>query len=465
MSKKIYNLIKDCLQIKEGELDVKDREFLRKVIDDLVYDATFGSKDDSKYAKWVVWETAQNLGIYPSSIHDLYMGRGREEIPLDFTVPAINLRFLTFDMARAAFKIAKKHSVGAFIFELARSEMGYTNQTPEEFVVALLGAAIKEGWKGPVFIQGDHIQTKHRDSVVGKPKEGEIETVSKLIKECIDAGFYNIDIDTSTLVDLNEPTETKQQKQNVKYSVKFANLIRENEPKKVTVSIGGEIGHIGGKNSTIEEFNVYVGGFNKLFGDKYPGLSKISVQTGTSHGGVILPDGSVADVDVDFKLLKDISTACRKNHKMGGSVQHGASTLPNKLFRMFVESEVLEIHLSTCFQNLFLDHSKLPKELHTKMYKWLDNNKHDDRKKDWTDVQFYHKTRKHALGHFKNECWDLKPTIKDAIRQSLEKRLEFLFQELNVNNTIDLVNKFIKPVKIHKKLNDFGKATVSSTKV
>ena len=44
------------------------------------------------------------------------------------------------------------------IFELARSEMGYTDQRPAEYAACVLGAAIAEGYQGPVFIQGDHFQ-------------------------------------------------------------------------------------------------------------------------------------------------------------------------------------------------------------------------------------------------------------------------------------------------------------------
>ena len=75
-----------------------------------------------------------------------------------FTVPAMNLRMMTYDTARAVFRAAKALSAGAFIFEIARSEIGYTEQRPHEYAASVLAAALREGSRGPVFFQGDHVQ-------------------------------------------------------------------------------------------------------------------------------------------------------------------------------------------------------------------------------------------------------------------------------------------------------------------
>ena len=129
-------------------------------IDKAVIDLVMTDKIDAKkqIAEQIL-EKAKEKGIYSASIHDFYMARGRGELK-GFTVPAINLRTLTYDLARAIFRVAKKHSSGAFIFEIAKSEIGYTNQPPVEFASMILAAAIKENYSGPVFIQGDHFQVK-----------------------------------------------------------------------------------------------------------------------------------------------------------------------------------------------------------------------------------------------------------------------------------------------------------------
>ena len=85
------------------------------------------------------------------------MARGRGEVA-GFTVPAINLRAQTFDMARTVFDAAQSADVGAVILEIARSEQTYTYQRPIDFATSVLAGAIAAGWRAPVFIQGDHYQ-------------------------------------------------------------------------------------------------------------------------------------------------------------------------------------------------------------------------------------------------------------------------------------------------------------------
>jgi len=451
----ILKLIEGMVEVKDGQvMSVVENKLSSDKWDSLVWKAVWGSEAEKAAARWVIWEVGQYVGVRPATINDLYMARGREEVPLDFTVPAMNLRVMAYDMARAVFKAAKKHKVGVLICELARSEMGYTDQSAEEYTVVMIAGAIREGWRGGLPIQADHFQAKAEGP--GKPKDGEIESIKKLTQESIEAGFFNIDIDMSTLVDLDRKTEAEQQEYNVKYSLELAKLIREVEPEGVTVSIGGEIGHIGGKNSTVADFEAYIKGFNAGLDKDTVGMSKISVATGTHHGGVVLADGSLADIAVDFKVLGEISKACR-GLKIGGGVQHGASTLPDEYFKEFPKAEAIEVHLATGFQNIVLDHPKLPKDFLEEMYAWLDKEKSDERKEDQTDEQFHYKLRKKTFGQFKKGFWELEKSIREEIGAALEKRFEFMYKELKVINTENLAKKWIKPVEIHKKIEDFGK--------
>lgn len=423
-------------------------------MDELVYQAVFGDDAQKKAARFSIWEQALAKKIIPASINDFYLAKGDGRVPKNLTVPAMNIRGMAYDTARAAFAAAKKHRVGALVFEIARSEIGYTDQRPEEYVIVMMAAALREGWSGPLFVQGDHFQSK--TAKPGVPKEGEIETIKDLIAEAIKAGFYNIDIDMSTLVDLEKPTEAEQQQPNVDYSLDIANFVRDLEPKGVTVSLGGEIGHIGGKNSTLEDLRAYMSGFNAGLKEGMVGMSKISIQTGTHHGGVVLADGSLADISVDFGVLKDVSQASRDEYQMGGGVQHGASTLPDEYFNQFTKSEAVEVHLATGFQNIQLDHPDFPKKLRDKMYAWLDETKSDERGADQTDEQFHYKLRKKAWGEFKQATWDIPEENKAKIRQSLSERFVFFYEQLNVVNTVKLVNEIVKPVVIAKTEADFG---------
>lgn len=426
---------------------VKDASKLRTSIDKLVEFSALRTGEIQGWARYIVRGAALDLGILPASIHELYMARGRGEAPMTFTTPALNLRVLSYHAARAVFRVAKKINAGAFIFEIARSEIGYTAQRPAEYATNILAAAIAEGWTGPVFIQGDHFQMSSKK--YASDPQAEIKAVKELAREAISAGFFNIDIDTSTLVDISKPTVPEQQNTNFSLSAEFSAFIRGLEPQGVTVSIGGEIGEVGGHNSTEEELRAFMDGYNgamnKLVPGK-PGLSKISIQTGTSHGGVVLPDGSLAKVSIDFNTLQALSRVARKDYHLGGTVQHGASTLPEDAFHKFVEHEAIEVHLATNFMTMFYDSA--PDGLRAQMYAWLDKNSAAERKPDMTDEQFYYKTRKNALGAFKSQMYGLSDSEKQKLSSAWEAQFTKLFNLLGAKETRQFVDKFVKPVVI-----------------
>ncbi len=411
-------------------------------MDNLIRQAVFGADEKSRdEARHHIQKTAREHGIYPASIQSLYEAAGKGEFK-GITVPAINIRMITYDTARAVFRAALKNKVGAFSFEIARSEIGYTKQSPAEYAACVLAAALKEGFKGPVFIQGDHYQVKQ--SAYQKTPDAELNDIKKLVKDSIDAGFYNIDIDASTLVDISREDLTEQQAKNSQVTAEMTLYIRSIEPKGITVSVGGEIGEIGKGNSTVGDLRAFMDGYLKLLPEGVKGISKISVQTGTAHGGVVLPDGSLAKVKIDFDTLKEMSRASRKEYGLGGAVQHGASTLPDEAFDMFPKMEAIEVHLATGFQNIVYDNPSFPKDLLERIYRYLDEKCASERKAGDTTEQFHYNTRKKAFGDFKKETWTLPPDVNKQIMQELEERFTLMFKKLNAVNTVELVKKYTR---------------------
>ena len=440
---------------EDGRVSVTDEKRLSgEAVDTLAKEAVFGDSGQQAAARWLLWELGQGLGIYPASIHGLYVARGREEAPLNFTVPAINLRAMTYDSARAVFRAAIPLRVGAMIFEIARSEIGYTEQRPDEYLSVVMAAAIKEGYRGPLFVQGDHFQVNAKKFKTDPRPE--VQAVSDLVEESIRAGFYNIDIDTSTLVDLSPPTVDEQQRNNFEVCAKLTKFIRELEPEGVTVSVGGEIGEIGEKNSDETELRAFMDGYYRSLPKGMTGLSKISIQTGTSHGGVPLPDGTLAQVKIDFNVIKELSRLSREVYGMAGAVQHGASTLPDEAFNQFVQNEAAEVHLATGFQNIVYDHEGFPGDLRQRMYEHIKTTHASEKKEGQTEEQFIYKTRKKGLGPFKADLWGLPEGVRSAIRKSLEEKFSFLFDQLNVGDTMDLAVRHAPHIEIHKSLEDYA---------
>ena len=433
----------------DGAVEVVSEDELRRGgIDRLVHAAVFGEDEDVRdAARWTIRQVGHRMGVAPASIHELYTARGQGKTG-GFTVPAINVRAMTFDTGRALFASARELEVGALILEIARSEIGYTDQRPAEYVAVLTAAALKEGWSGPLFVQGDHFQVNAKKYKANP--DAELRAVKDIIREGLHAGFYNLDVDTSTLVDLEKEGLDAQQELNYRLSAELTAYIRHYQPEGITVSVGGEIGEVGTENSTPEELRAYMDGYNRELkriagreGVPVDGLAKISVQSGTTHGGTVLPDGTIADVAIDFETLRVLSQIARDEYGMSGAVQHGASTLPQSAFGNFPSVETAEIHLATNFQNIVYDHPRFPAELRDRMYEHCRENFPDERKPSDTEQQFIYKARKKALGAFKRELWEMPEENRAAIRGTLQEQFDFLFRQLKVDGTRETVRTLV----------------------
>jgi fructose-bisphosphate aldolase class II len=453
VTRQVVDLYGGAVELAATGVSVRDPAKLRSgATDTLVWQAVFGRGEEREAARWLLWELGQATGVRPASINGLYVARGRGDVG-GFTVPAMNVRVMAYDTARAIFRAAKAGNAGAIILEIARSEIAYTEQRPAEYVSVMIAAALREGYTLPLFIQGDHCQVNLKKYQADP--EAEVGEVKKLIAEEVGAGFYNVDVDTSTLVDLDQPTLGEQQRANYERAAEITAFIRGLEPEGVTVSVGAEIGEVGMKNSTVEELHAFMRGYNDSLAGlgKHAGISKISVQTGTSHGGVVLPDGSMADVKLDLQALAALSQAAREQYGLAGAVQHGASTLPSNAFGNFPRIETAEIHLATNFQNIVFDHPRLPADLRERIRGWVDENAAGERKSGDTNEQFYYKARKKAIGPFKRELWSLSEDVRAAIAGDLERTFAFLFEQLNVYGTADHINRFVQaPMQHHAAL-------------
>ncbi len=448
----LTDLLAGIAHIEGDRLVIEDEARFRDGgIRDIVWSATFSEDERTvQAARWLVWEASQELGCPSASIQDLYTARGRGEVS-GFTVPAINIRSQTFDMAHVIFEASAAIESGAIILELARSEQEYSFQRPGEYITSILAGAIAAGWQGPVFVQGDHYQFNAKKYAADP--DGVTGTLHKATVDALSVGYSNIDIDSSTLVDLSRGTVDEQQRTNYQRAAELSALIRTHEPAELTVSIGGEIGEVGKENSTEAELRAYLDGYRRELdaraGAAAIGLSKVSVQTGTSHGGVPLPGGGVAAVRLDFDTLERLSVVCR-SYGLAGAVQHGASTLPDELFHRFPQIETAEIHLATGFQNAMYDHPAFPAELHAEIQAWCFANAADERSAGETDSQFVYKTRKKALGPHKRLLWEL-PT-KDAILTSQAAKVTYLSEQLGVAGSRAMIDQHISAPVRHRPL-------------
>ncbi|WP_282610324.1 class II fructose-bisphosphate aldolase [Pelagibius sp. Alg239-R121] len=427
-----------CLSVTEGRIAVEDDATLRRSIGNLARIGAFGSSDARRHAHRVAWEIANSLGIFPASIDALYRAIGRGEIDRRFTVPAINVRAIAFQSARGVFSAMKDVEAGAVIFELSRGEIGFTAQRPREYATSIFCAAIAEGHRGPVFLQGDHFQISA--SRFAEDPVPEVSAVAALISEAVGAGFFNIDVDTSTLVDLSQSSVREQQRPNFELTAILAWHTRDIEPDHVTISLGGEIGEVGEHNSTAEEVQAYLDGVTASMPAEVPGLTKLSIQSGTRHGGNVLADGSFGDMPIDFALIDGLSGTCRNGFGLAGCVQHGASLLPMEKIAQLPEYRCVEVHLAAAFLNVVYE--TLPAARVRDADEWAKQKFAQEWRADWSEAQFLHHARRYPIGPFKQTWWD-EEACHDAVRSGVRTLARSYFSALRVDETRDLVNGII----------------------
>ncbi|MBA2701478.1 MAG: aldolase, partial [Chloroflexi bacterium] len=165
------------------------------------------------------------------------------------------------------------------------------------------------------------------------------------------------------------------------------------------------------------------------------------------------------EVKLDFEVLRELGVVAR-SYGLAGAVQHGASTLPEALFHRFPAVETAEIHLATGFQNALYEHPAFPQTLHQEIEAWCFANASDERKPDQTNEQFVYTTRKKALGPFKRQLWEM--ASKDEILAAQRRKVSFLFTELGVNGSREMVAAYIRPAETQRPMPDRLRSVVAS---
>jgi len=174
-------------------------------------------------AIWAIRQAALAADIVPCSVQDLYLARAAGKWS-GRTVPAMNLRGWTYHTCRSVFRAARELDAQLFIFEQAVGEWVYAEQPPAEYTAGVLAAALREGYRGPVFLQADHDQVDAKALL--KDRDAEVRRLETIMREQVAAGYYSLDIDASTVVDLSLPTVRDQQRLNAELTAHFTQFVR-----------------------------------------------------------------------------------------------------------------------------------------------------------------------------------------------------------------------------------------------
>lgn len=190
--------LKDIVEVTNTGVKVLNVEQLRStLIDKLVYDATFNpDKKVVALCRKLIWDIAPALGAVIESPYNQFLNKSKDT--RKYSWAAINIRGMGYNTARADFASMVRNKVKYAKEEIAKSEIKYSGQRPAEYTTSILAAAIKEGYVGPIYLQGDHFQTALKDYTDDPVKA--IDDTKKLMREAVEAGFRSIDLDCSPLV-------------------------------------------------------------------------------------------------------------------------------------------------------------------------------------------------------------------------------------------------------------------------
>jgi hypothetical protein len=422
----IESTLRGVVEIKGNEVEVVDADRLREAcIDRLVYNAIFHESEEFRYfLQWLIREVAAKLVVYPTSIQGLHEAAVLGVAPV-FTAPALSLHALSYDVARACFRAARETGAGAFIFGYTDEVAGYGFQPPAEYATCILAAAIREGYQRAVFLQSDNIRIGRASYQVSR--DDEIDRLKERIEEAITAGFFNIDLDTSSLADFSHPSFPEQHQQSGRECAELVAFIREIEPEELSVDIGAEIKAMGDGNLTADQFRAFMESFYvqlNLPGGKKD-LSKIVVLVG--------------EADVDLNLVRDLGEIARREYGLSLAVRSGITPIPETLFPQFPGNNVSELHLVAPFEDLIFDHEAFPVELKKDIYRWIDSEWPGERQAGVSGEAFYRATRKRALLPFKRALWDLPQELRDQMMADVQAKVVSYFDMLRVSNTTGLV--------------------------
>jgi fructose/tagatose bisphosphate aldolase len=397
-------------------------------LDRLAKDIAFSPPGEKNKRAYQAIHDLMAYGVYPASIAKWYRAIANAKLPW-ITTPALNLRGITYAIARRVWRVAKKFEAGPIIFELAPSEVEVSDQSFAEYSALILAAAAREGYRGPVFLQGDHFDIS---------SECELEEVKQLCRNAIQAGMYQIDIDASHLVNDAKGSLADFHRPNALATAKITQFIRSIQPDGVSVTLGGEVGEIGGVNTSQQDLNAFLVVYQEALGPSTKGLDKISAQTGTQHGGIVNIDGSIGRMNLDIGLIRELSQQACTECKLTGLVQHGASTLQISELTQLKQNGVIEVHLATGIQNIIFDHPAFPKELRERIQSELiePEMSAEGGEKPSSDglstAQRFYNARWAAWGPFKRELWSLPDQAWTEICTSLDAWFIEVFQALGL---------------------------------
>jgi fructose-bisphosphate aldolase class II len=348
-------------------------------------------------------------------------------------VMACNIRIAS---STRGIMMAAKELDAAVMFEIAKSEVGYTGQSPKVFVDTILKHAKDLNFNQPYVIHGDHIGVK-------SPDAKDVGAAADLIRDEISAGFTSFAIDASHNFNEKAPTVKQQLKDNIEITSKLCGLIPNTASLEVEV---GEVGKTDPKTgekaiTTVEEAETFIraikdAGFN-------PDL--LATNNGTSHGNIYGKDGKpIPKLGIDIVRTKAVAAAIAP---MGVRVaQHGITGTPLSFMDKLIDAGIAKGNVGTNWQNIALE--TMPRDLVKRMEDWTLKSefaaKARARKPTITDSELIGKNIKNSIKVFKVEIDAISGVDLETVDSATKKSALEFFKAFQAKGTAGKVRSYIQ---------------------
>jgi len=332
--------------------------------------------------------------------------------------------------------MAAKELDAAVMFEIARSEIGYTAQNPKQFMDMITKTAEELEFNQPYAVHGDHITIKENTPEA-------VASAEQLIKDEIAAGFTSYAIDASHNFNMDGKTVAEQLADNIEITTKLAGLIPLDAGLEVEV---GEVGRTDPKTgkkalTSVEEATTFI----KAVTDAGFKPNLLATNNGSIHGNIFDKDGNIVEqVGIDIGRTKAIAKAIAP---YGVYVaQHGITGTPLNLMHLLIEAGVFKGNVGTNWQNIALE--AMPKDLVAKMEEWTLASKHAEKTKakkpGISQKELIAKNIKHSIKEFKTEIDGLPAEAVEKIDAATYQSAIDFFKAFKAEGTAGKVAEYIE---------------------
>ncbi len=235
----IFSALKEFIDFDVDSVVVRDQKRFRDfILDRLVkWALTHPDLEARGHLSWLLRTVAQNSGVVPSSRAAFYTKKGKGSFDR-MTIPVFEISGLTYEGARQLFRSAGANNARAFVLSIPREEAQKSARAVDNFVTIGLAAALREGVTGPLFFEA---ALPLRKGPYENDPSGEWSALKTLAKNAVAAGVFNFRIDMSPLTEFSGATFEDQHAANADRTVDLIRVIRDVEPKEVSISIAGTL--------------------------------------------------------------------------------------------------------------------------------------------------------------------------------------------------------------------------------